>query len=67
MTYNDGLFAAWMRVMREPLHISCLRKQLEKLLRCHELSGFVVCDQCHGPHGLMDTAVLLQAKSRKEG
>lgn len=56
-----------MRVIREPLHISSLHKQPEELLHCHDLSGFLVCDRCHGPHGLMDTAVLPQAKGRKEG
>lgn len=31
------------------------------------LRGFFVCDPCRGPHGLMDTAVLPQAKRGKEG
>lgn len=53
--------------MREPLHISSLHKQLEELLCCHDLSRFLACDPCHGHHGLMDTAVLPQAKRSKEG
>lgn len=39
-----------------------LHRQLEALLHCHDLSGLFACEQCHGPHGLMDTAVLPQAK-----
>lgn len=60
-------FTVHERVMRKLLHISSLHKQLEELLRCHDLSGFLACDPCHGPHGLMDTAVLPQAKRNKEG
>lgn len=45
-----------------------LHKQLEGLLHCSDLSGLLACDQCHGPHGLMDTAVLPQAiRGRKDG
>lgn len=46
--------------------MSSLHKQLEELLYCHDVSGFLVCDQYQGPHGLMVTAVLLQAKRKEE-
>lgn len=66
MTDKNEFVTACMRVMRELLHMLSLHKQLEELLYCHDVSGLLVCDQYHGPHGLMVTAVLPQAKRKEE-
>lgn len=51
----------WLWQSRGSLRTS-LHRQLEGLLHCRDLSGLLACEQCHGPHGLMETAVLPQAK-----